>query len=129
MVTGELIKAARIKRGLTQKQLGDLCGMADSAIRRYESGKGNPTQKTIQRIAAALGIDPYSLYSFDQATAALSERISDRDRVYIALGKLNDGGMKKAAELLGLLAEIPRFQIQLPPPAPSPAPEGAGPEG
>ena len=71
METGELIKAARKSRGLTQKQLGDLCGMADSAIRRYESGKGNPTQKTLQRIASALQVDPYSLYSFDQATQAL----------------------------------------------------------
>lgn len=54
MTTGELIKAMRIEKGLTQKQLGDLCGMADSAIRRYESGRGNPTEKTLKRIAKAL---------------------------------------------------------------------------
>lgn len=54
MGIGDRIKAVRLKRGLTQKQLGELCGMADSAIRRYESGRGNPTEKTIQRIADAL---------------------------------------------------------------------------
>ena len=34
---GEIIKKLRIERGLTQKQLGELCEMADSAIRRYEN--------------------------------------------------------------------------------------------
>ena len=53
---GANIKKIRLERGLTQKQLGDLCGMADSAIRRYESGRGNPTNKTLMRIAAALNV-------------------------------------------------------------------------
>ena len=61
MNLGEKIKQARQERGLTQKQLGDLCGMADSAIRRYESGRGNPTQKTLERIARALDCDFWAL--------------------------------------------------------------------
>lgn len=108
METGELIKAARKSRGLTQKQLGDLCGMADSAIRRYESGKGNPTQKTLQRIASALQVDPYSLYSFDQAAQALEERINTqeaRERVMASLDKLNSAGMEKAAEAVAVIAD------------------------
>ena len=52
---GERIRALRTECNLTQKELGNLCGMADSAIRRYESGRGNPTEKTLQRIASALG--------------------------------------------------------------------------
>lgn len=56
MTIGERIRALRKEKGLTQKALGDKCGMADSAIRRYESGRGNPTEKTLQRIADALGI-------------------------------------------------------------------------
>ena len=68
MSTGERIRAIRMKRGQTQKQLGDLCGMADSAIRRYESGRGNPTEKTLQRIAAALGVSAdYLLSGIDEA--------------------------------------------------------------
>lgn len=63
MPIGENIKKLRIEKGLTQKQLGDLCGMADSAIRRYESGRGNPTEKTLKRIAAALNVPWYELYS------------------------------------------------------------------
>lgn len=134
METGELIRSVRIERGLTQKELGDLCGMADSAIRRYESGRGNPTQKTLQRIAQALCVDPYSLYSWDQATEALEERINARDRVDTALGKLNDAGMEKAADAVEVIAEVPRYRAEMPsqpPPAPpdgtdtTPPPEGS----
>ena len=57
MTIGEKIRAARIKKNLTQKQLGDKCGMADSAIRRYESGRGNPTLDTVGRIAEALDLE------------------------------------------------------------------------
>ena len=57
MTIGEKIRAARTEKGLTQKQLGDKCGMADSAIRRYESGRGNPTLDTVDRIAEALGME------------------------------------------------------------------------
>lgn len=55
---GENIKLIRIARGLTQKQLGDLCvpKMADSAIRRYERGDANPKIETVNRIAQALGV-------------------------------------------------------------------------
>ena len=56
MSTGDNIRTLRKERGLTQKELGERCGMADSAIRYYESNRGNPTQKTIERIAAALGV-------------------------------------------------------------------------
>ncbi|CCX58195.1 dNA-binding helix-turn-helix protein [Blautia hydrogenotrophica CAG:147] len=54
---GEIIKKLRIERGLTQKQLGELCEMADSAIRRYENGRANPKIETLQKIANALNVN------------------------------------------------------------------------
>lgn len=39
--------------------------MADSAIRRYESDRGNPTEKTLKRIAKALSIDFFDLMEYD----------------------------------------------------------------
>lgn len=56
MTTGEKIKTLRQKKGLTQKQLGDLCGMADSAIRRYENGRAKPKIETLKKIASALRV-------------------------------------------------------------------------
>lgn len=56
MSVGKNIKQARINAGLTQRKLGELCGMADSAIRRYENGGANPKKETIDKIAQALNI-------------------------------------------------------------------------
>lgn len=53
----ENIKKIRKEKGLTQKELGKLCGMADSAIRRYESGRANPKIKTLIKIAEALNCE------------------------------------------------------------------------
>lgn len=58
---GENIKKFRLSKNMTQKQLGDLCGMADSAIRRYENGRANPKKETLQKIALALGISEIEL--------------------------------------------------------------------
>lgn len=56
MPTGSKIKEIRQQKGLTQKQLGDMCGMYESQIRKYETGKANPKIETLQKIAVALGI-------------------------------------------------------------------------
>ena len=56
MPTGTKIKEIRKQKGLTQKQLGDLCGIADSNIRKYENGKQNPKIETLQKIADALEV-------------------------------------------------------------------------
>lgn len=62
---GEQIKLLRKEKGLTQKQLADACGMADSAIRKYESGSVRPKMATVSRIAKALGVEPLELTSHD----------------------------------------------------------------
>lgn len=58
MTIGEKIKAKRLEKGLTQKRLGELSGIAEPTIRRYESGKLNPKLDTIKKIAEGLGITP-----------------------------------------------------------------------
>lgn len=54
MSIGLKIKEFRKRRGLTQKQLGDRCGIADSNIRKYENGQQNPKIETLRKIADAL---------------------------------------------------------------------------
>lgn len=56
MTVGERIKTIRKEKGLTQKQVAAGCGMADSAIRKYESGLITPKFETLQRIADALDV-------------------------------------------------------------------------
>jgi ribosome-binding protein aMBF1 (putative translation factor) len=46
---------ARRKRGWTQKKLAEKTGLNQSEISNLESGQANPTYKTLQTLAAALG--------------------------------------------------------------------------
>ena len=61
MTIGEKIRAIRKEKGMTQKQLADICKMADSAIRKYESGQVVPKMEMIERIANALGVPAVQL--------------------------------------------------------------------
>ena len=61
MTIGERIRICRKEKNLTQKQLGELSGIAEPTIRRYELGKLNPKPKTIKKIADALGVEPFAL--------------------------------------------------------------------
>ena len=50
------IRELRQARGLTQKDLGAMCGLAGSNIRKYESGRQTPKKETLNRIYNALGV-------------------------------------------------------------------------
>lgn len=47
---------ARKESGLTQKQLSERTGIAQADISKLESGNGNPSIKTLQRLAAGMGM-------------------------------------------------------------------------
>lgn len=62
MEIGQKIKKARLERGLTQQELGDLVGVQKSAIAKYENGRVvNIKRSTLQKIAKALNIRPSEL--------------------------------------------------------------------
>ena len=46
----------RIQHKLTQKQLAQKIGIAQSALARFESGRGNPTLAFLQKVTSALGL-------------------------------------------------------------------------
>ncbi len=48
---------AREKTGLTQKQLAERTGISQSDISKFESGRGNPSLKTLRRLADGLGMN------------------------------------------------------------------------
>lgn len=58
---GNRIKTLRKQKGLTQKQLGEKCGIVDVNIRKYESGTQKPKIETLQKIAYALGVSTHEL--------------------------------------------------------------------
>lgn len=61
---GERIVELRKSRGLRQIDLASRTGMEDSAIRRLEKGKTNPTVKTLLTVAEALSVSLADLFKY-----------------------------------------------------------------
>lgn len=57
MTTGERIKTARKKAGMTQAKLAAISGVAAISIHQYEAGKRHPQLEQALRIAGALGVE------------------------------------------------------------------------
>ncbi len=47
---------ARKLKGITQKELSERTGIAQGDISKLENGNGNPSLKTLQRLASAMGM-------------------------------------------------------------------------
>lgn len=68
------IKLIRVKKKMTQLELASKIGIEDSSLRRIESGKTNPTLKTIYRIASAFEIKVEEIFSY---TVTIQENDKD----------------------------------------------------
>ena len=68
MTIGEKIRAFREYRGLTQKQLGEACGIIEASIRKYELGIRNPKTDQLKKISAGLQVSESVFYDFDVST-------------------------------------------------------------
>lgn len=52
----EAMLKARKESGLTQQQLSERTGIAQTDISKLERGNGNPSLRTLQRLAAGMGM-------------------------------------------------------------------------
>ena len=59
------IRIKRHEKGLTQKQLGELSGIHEVQIRKYERGEVLPKLENIKKIANGLSIRPIDLLGDD----------------------------------------------------------------
>jgi len=59
---GKQIKYIRKKNNLTQANLAHLSGMEESALKRIEAGRTNPTIKTLFKISKTLKIEFKDLF-------------------------------------------------------------------
>lgn len=137
MTTGEKIKNARKKAGLSQAELGDLLGVTQAMISSYEKGVRNPKLETVRKIADALGVyisdlivdwNQYSpseyaqdimndatqdtLNSAKEAVSSGKKVLNDVKETCIIsdFRKLNKNGQDKALEQVELLTKIPEYR-------------------
>jgi len=65
---GENIKEYREKRGLTQKELGNILGISDVMVGQYERGVRVPKHERLEEIARILGTTPTILMGWQNKT-------------------------------------------------------------
>ncbi len=53
----QIIKERRNELQVTQENLAELSGVGLRTLKQFESGKGNPTLLTIQKLADVLGLE------------------------------------------------------------------------
>lgn len=86
MTIGDKIRSARLKKGMTQEELGKILDIQKSAVAKYENGRvQNIKRITLQRISETLDIPISELIfegkdnavqKFPQKNATISDRIS-----------------------------------------------------
>lgn len=123
MTTGERIKAARKKAGMTQKEIAEKAGTATGTIQQYELGKRQPRLAQLQRIAAALGVPVQELIADWSAVDKEEfkrvfihgEGLEPPARIAVALERLNATGAGKVADYAEDLTHVPRYTAPEPP--------------
>ena len=78
MEIGQKIKEARLAKGLTQEQLGNLVGVQKSAIAKYENGRVvNIKRSTLHKLGKVLGLRGSDLIieSDPEGAAELSAKV------------------------------------------------------
>ena len=63
---GLRLKIYRMKRNLTQAQLGELIDVSEHRLSQIENGKCNITLKTVNKISNALNIPSVKLFQFEE---------------------------------------------------------------
>ena len=120
---GEKIREYRIKAGLTQKSLGESCGIAEPTIRKYELGILNPKIETVKKIASALGVSVPDIMGweyFDEQYPNLADEVKQIENIENKYGKgsgklldlfskLNAEGKEKAIDRLTDLTMIDSY--------------------
>jgi transcriptional regulator with XRE-family HTH domain len=99
---GTKIHKARIEKGITLKDLGDLIGIAESTAQRYEKGKIKSIDiEMIKKLAKALSVSPAYLMGWD-------------DNIKKAMDELNKNmqiSVHKQYELQHIMQELNKNDI------------------
>ncbi|MCM8626719.1 helix-turn-helix transcriptional regulator [Accumulibacter sp.] len=100
-VFGSRLRAARVRSGLTQMQLGVMAKIdeysASARVNQYERGKHHPDFATAERLAEVLGVPVGYLYTSDETLAEL----------ILVIGRLDSGQRQDLLRTARILLETP----------------------
>lgn len=81
--TGVIIRSLRQKQGLTQAQLGDMIGVGDKAVSKWERGCGAPDISLLAALSRALKTDIDALLRGDMEEKDMSTQNMKRMKFYV----------------------------------------------
>lgn len=91
MSSADILRAARLRAGLTQAELGRAAGHSQSAIARWESGRVQPSLETLRALIRASGLEiTFGLANYDDSYVREINRLLDlepAERVRDALAR------------------------------------------
>ena len=115
-----ILREARIKNGLSQKDLGDLVGLPQQAINRLEQGQRKIDAELLIKMCDILNISKIGKFSvnlikdyYSQSDSVSSETssYSEEDSYLLnCYNKLNKTGKQKAIEHVEMLTKIPEYK-------------------
>ena len=134
MTTGENIKKARKKAGLTQKELGEKLDVGAATVSAFEKDKTNIKHSTLEKIAKALDVNVFDLYDepiksimkeeadkyarvyrvaidpFKKAMQSLTPQDSRKITLDTYYDSLNEAGQVEAVKRVEELTYIPKYK-------------------
>ena len=75
MIIGSRVREERLKRGLSQEELGKLIGVSKVAISNYEKGIEQPKMKNLRKLTEILEITPNYILGNDIDTICESDEV------------------------------------------------------
>lgn len=69
MADGSRIRELRTRHGLLQRELAEMAGVTESAVRNYELGLRTPRPQQLEALARALGVAPDTLADYGVETS------------------------------------------------------------
>lgn len=114
--TGNVIREARIKKNYTQSELGDLLGVSNKAVSRWENGDSFPDVGVLENLAAVLSVKIQDIVTGEQG-AGEENAVVDIVRVATIQQKekrrrLMKNGLLVVAVLLAMFSGISTLKIK-----------------
>lgn len=86
----ENLKEARVRRGLSQKDIAEEIGVAKSTYSLYESGNREPNVQTIKKIADVLKVSADELLGLNEEPQTIAAHFDGDEYTEEEINKINE---------------------------------------